>query len=38
MVVVPEFPLGVIAVIGSVMAMMLVIARIKMKSMIPSFR
>jgi hypothetical protein len=38
MVVVPEFPLGVIAVIGSVMAMMLVIARIKMKSVIPSFR
>jgi len=38
MVVVPEFPLGVIAVIGSVMAMMLIIARIKMKVMIPTFK
>ncbi len=36
MVVVPEFPLGVITVIGTVIAMMLVIARIKTKSMMYS--
>ncbi len=38
MVVVPEFPFGVIAVIGSIMAFMLIMARSRMKGMLLGYR